>query len=213
MIGIFASQTQGGGGGTEGRDKETKGGVVLVKLGGIEGGERVKVKIQFETYEGETVVKEEEVVFPKVEEGEEGKKGSYGGDGVRKGVLLSRYVEFMKRFLEDVSRRREEATVTKETGVVWRKEEGQWEEDGKGAVGKEEKVGCLKEYRVLMEEFLEYYEKEQQGLDDTGLGVWKERMKQLMPKEEEVGEEGGEGGEGGEEGEGGETGETGEEGK
>ena len=192
LTGIFASQTQGGGGEEGGRDKETKGGVVLVKLGKVKGGEKLRVKVAFDTFEGERVEKEEEVVFPEVGEEEGKKKGSYGGDGVRKGVLLCRYVEFMKRFLEDVRGRKEEPTITKETGVVWRKEEGKWEEGKGGEVGKDENLGCFDGYRERIKEFLEYFEQEQKGLDDTGLGIWKERMRVLTPKKEESNQEEGE---------------------
>ena len=82
----------------------------------------MKVRVKFETYEGEEVETEEEVIFPKWEkekakDGEE-KWGSDGGEGVRKAVLLARYVEFMKRFLEDVGQRREEPTVTLKSGFL-----------------------------------------------------------------------------------------------
>ena len=197
--GLFASQTQG----KEGKGG-TKGGVVVIKLKGVREGEGVKLKTRFVTHEKEVVEVENEVVFPKWEkekkkggEGEEekgGKWGSWGGEGVRKGVLVCRYVEFMKRFLEDVQKMKESPSVTKETGVIWRgeeeEEEGE-EREKERKVGKEVKPGCLREYRERMIEFLEYFESESSELDDFELGMWKAKLEQLLPKEE--GEEGGEG--------------------
>uniref|UniRef100_A0A7S4NNF0 Uncharacterized protein n=1 Tax=Paramoeba aestuarina TaxID=180227 RepID=A0A7S4NNF0_9EUKA len=100
----------------------------------------------------------------------------------------------MKRFLEDVGERREEPTVSKKTGVVWRKEDEKEYKRGavRGGVGIDEWVGCMEGYRERMSEFLEYYQEEATLIDDTELGVWKERMLQLMPEEREelVGGEG-----------------------
>ena len=190
--GLFASQTQGKGG-----EGGTKGGVVVVKLRGVKEGEKVKLRTKFVTHEKEVVEVENEVVFPKWEEGKGGERekwGSFGGEGVRKGVLVCRYVEFMKRFLEDVQKVKNVPTISKESGVVWKaKEEEEKEEafEGGQKVGKETEVGCLGEYRERMKEFLEYFEGEASGLDDTELGVWKGKMEQLLPPEGEGEEVGG----------------------
>eukprot|EP00009_Paramoeba_aestuarina_P002688 CAMPEP_0201515550 /NCGR_PEP_ID=MMETSP0161_2-20130828/7086_1 /ASSEMBLY_ACC=CAM_ASM_000251 /TAXON_ID=180227 /ORGANISM="Neoparamoeba aestuarina, Strain SoJaBio B1-5/56/2" /LENGTH=419 /DNA_ID=CAMNT_0047912405 /DNA_START=31 /DNA_END=1287 /DNA_ORIENTATION=- len=68
LDGVFPSQAQGNRkevseDGTEERvqNAETRGGVVLVKLGGLKGGEKVNVRVSFVTYEGEKVESEEEV--------------------------------------------------------------------------------------------------------------------------------------------------------
>ena len=173
--GMFASQTQGKDAG------ETKGGIVLVKLRLDNPEKPLKLKTRFVTFENETVEVEHEVVFPKWEKKEEATKddkwGSFGGEAVRKGVLICRFVEFMKRFLEDMQNSTEIATITKESGVVWKSNDG-------GKEGGEGTAGCKKEYRERMLEFLEYYKSEAAELDDTELGLWKAKIEQVLPEEE-----------------------------
>ena len=187
--GMFAAQTQGKGG------KETKGGVVVVKLKGVKEGEKLRVRTRFVTHEDKVVEIEDEVVFPKWEgkgemerEGEKEEKwGKFGGEGVRKGVLICRYVEFMKRFLEDVQESREIATISKNSGLVWtsKSEEKLKKEVGGGGEGRKvrkgEQAGCLREYRGVMLEFLEYFKEESALLDDTELGTWRAKMEQMLP--------------------------------
>ena len=174
--GMFASQTQG-------KDQgATKGGVVVVKLKLDNPEKPLKLRTRFETFEKKVVEVEHEVVFPKWEgkekEGEGGKWGSFGGEGVRKGVLVCRFVEFMKRFLEDMQNSSETATISKSSGVVWTSKDG-----GKQCRGGEGSAECLKEYRERMLEFLDYYKSEAALLDDTELGIWKAKMEQVLPEE------------------------------
>ena len=192
LSGMFAAQTQG-------KDQgSTKGGVVVVKVGVKDPKKPLKLKVRFETHENEVIEVEDEVVFPKWEgkgeggkgEGEE-KWGKFGGEAVRKGVLICRYVEFMKRFLEDMEQRREIPTISKNSGVVWtsKLEEEMKKKVGGGGGGrkvrKNAQVGCLKDYRAVMLEFLEYFKEESVLLDDTELGTWKAKLEQMIPSEEE----------------------------
>ena len=180
--GLFASQTQG-------KDaSECKGGVALVKVKLENPDKPLRLKTRFMTHEKKVVEVENEIVFPKWEEKaaqEEGQKwGIFGGEAVRKAVLLCRYVEFMKRFLEDVENREKTATITKSSGVVWKEElKGKGSTKGGAKVDKGAKIGCLGEYRERLQEFIEYYTFESGFLDDTGLGTWKAKMEQLLPEE------------------------------
>jgi hypothetical protein len=45
---------------------------------------------------------------------------------------------------------------------------------------------CKNEYKQIMKRFLEYFEAEEVHLDDFGLGLWRSRLVDVIPKESVV---------------------------
>jgi len=163
---LFPSRTEGG---------ETKGGLVLLRLRKTSEDANIVLRVSYENRTGEVFDVEDEVEFEVRGDGE-----YYQNDGIRKGILLARYVELIKAWLLDERAEGEyletNPLVTRESGIVVLDEElfelGRWERQSMP-------LSVSSNYRELFEDFYDYFEVEIEAIGDTTLNRELDILKKL----------------------------------
>ncbi len=140
---------------------EVKGGVVLIKLRRISSDGRMRLKVTYKNLVGK-----QDGADAEVETGDE-ESEFYQGSGVRKAILLSRYVDLLKNWLIDEMRQMKEGekiqpSVTLESGIVVPVKLGKWERQSMP-------LHVSKHYKNLFKLFGAYFEKEMKAIGDEAL--------------------------------------------
>ncbi len=164
---LFPSKREGG---------ETKGGIVILKLKKLTEKGRIKLKTSYENREGKIDGDQQYIEFPSHE------KDHFDNKGIRKGILLARYVNLMRNWINDervscrdsspVSR-----SIDMESGILLPPEIdphglSQWERQSVP-------LRVDKEYSYLIERFITYFESETKALGDETLSRETAVMKML----------------------------------
>ncbi|MFC1900952.1 VWA domain-containing protein [Chloroflexota bacterium] len=160
---LFPSEKKGG---------ETRGGIVLLKLKRTGSGHSLRLRTSYEDRNGNPDYSETSIVF------HDETSVLYENSGIRKAILLSRYADLMKNWTID---EREHAhlsypwnpCVDDEEGIIVPPALGQWERQSLPLMISE----C---YRVLFEEFLDYFRYEMGILYDETLSQEVDIMEKLI---------------------------------
>ncbi len=163
---LFPSRTEGG---------ETKGGLVLLRLRKTSEDANIVLRVSYQDRSGEVFDVEDEVEFEVRGDGD-----YYQNDGIRKGILLARYVELMKAWLVDQRSEGEylgtNPLVTRESGIVVFDERifelGRWERQSMP-------LSVSSNYRELFEDFYDYFEIEIEAIGDRTLDRELDILKKL----------------------------------
>ncbi len=150
---LFPSSTENG---------ETKGGIVLLKLKKISEDADLALKVSYEDRTGKASVSEAKISFA-------GDKETFENNGIRKGVLLARYADLMKNWINDERKdyNRPELfklSVDREIGIMVPPavQLGQWERQSVP-------LRVSGQYKELFGEFKAYFEKEMNAIGDDSL--------------------------------------------
>jgi Ca-activated chloride channel homolog len=140
---------------------EVKGGVVLIKLRRISSKGRMKLKVTYRDQEGKHNEDEAEVMTA------DGESEFYQGSGVRKAILLSRYIDLLKNWLIDEMREVKEGekfqpSMTVESGVVVPMKLGKWERQSIP-------LHVSDHYKNLFKLFGAYFKNEMKAVRDEAL--------------------------------------------
>eukprot|EP00008_Paramoeba_atlantica_P005560 CAMPEP_0201494578 /NCGR_PEP_ID=MMETSP0151_2-20130828/48498_1 /ASSEMBLY_ACC=CAM_ASM_000257 /TAXON_ID=200890 /ORGANISM="Paramoeba atlantica, Strain 621/1 / CCAP 1560/9" /LENGTH=553 /DNA_ID=CAMNT_0047882937 /DNA_START=72 /DNA_END=1733 /DNA_ORIENTATION=+ len=185
--GIFPSQTLGN------SQEASKGSIILAKLKLKESESKRKtlgVKVEFTDFEGLNHSLTEEVRFKELgekttttegDDKEEEERDVFDDLGVRKGVLLARYVVLMREYLRDIHACSGSPSLNSETGILFGKRKRSdslphTASNRGGRVCLSSPPPCQEEYRELLSLFGEYFKKEEVLFDDTELAVWRTRL-------------------------------------
>ena len=164
---LFPSKTEGG---------ETKGGLVLLRLKKTSDDAEIALRVSYEDRAGEVFEVRDEVSFEVSGEGD-----YYENDGIRKGILLARYVELMKAWLVDERAEGEylgtEPLVSTESGIVVLDDDlfelGRWERQSMP-------LTVSTNYMELFEDFHDYFESEAEAIGDETLNGELEILRKLI---------------------------------
>ncbi len=150
---LFPSSTENG---------ETKGGIVLLKLKKISDDAALALKVSYEDRTGKSSVSEAKISFA-------GNNETFRNNGIRKGVLLARYADLMKNWINDERKNYGQPelfqpSIDKENGIIIPPavQLGQWERQSLPL-----KVSGA--YNELFGEFKNYFEKEANIIGDSTL--------------------------------------------
>lgn len=145
-------------------DGQTQGGLVLLKLRKAEGANpRLTLQVSYQDRNGTPAEVETQVVFP------DAQADAYDNLGIRKGVLLARYVDLIQNWLID--ERRAEAqpyafapSASVEAGIPTPQPEwlGRWER-------RSQPLHVMAAYTPLLTTFKAYFEAEASGCNDPTL--------------------------------------------
>ncbi|MBN1149963.1 VWA domain-containing protein [candidate division WOR-3 bacterium] len=152
---LFPSKSEGG---------ETRGGLVLLRLKKISSDGEISLRVSYQDRNGDRDESSEEIDFEA--SGEE----FYDNNGIRKGILLARYVELVKSWLVDQRSGGELVSssplVSMNTGIVVFDEEivelGRWERQSM-------ELEVSSHYSELFQDFNDYFQSEADVLGDTTL--------------------------------------------
>ncbi|MFH1403388.1 MAG: VWA domain-containing protein [Candidatus Altiarchaeota archaeon] len=151
---------------SETKDGETKGGIIVLKLRKTAEDAKIRLRASYEDREGNKDYDEKTITF------EDKSPDHYGNDGLRKGILLARYADLMKNWIND-----ERGNLDKpkpiplrpvyeyhKVGIMCppRVELGEWERQSVS-------LRVSKAYMDLFDEFQDYFEDEMDELDDETL--------------------------------------------
>ena len=133
-------------------DSGTRGGLVLLKLRKSSHQASIRLRAGYETRTGKIESEEAEVVFP------DSKPDYFQNSGIRKGILLARYVKILKDWLET------------ESGNSWAGRQGgktgtslnYWERQS-------QPLQVAKSTKKLLSDFQDYFEKEMAAVSDNSL--------------------------------------------
>ncbi len=146
------------------REMETRGGIIILKLRKVSPVGELKLTIDYENRKGESMSGEEKNV-----QITETVSNFYENTGIRKGILLSRYADLMKNWINDeresiMINKTIEVSVTLEEGVVIpvEIELGKWERQSVS-------LRVSEEYKQLFSEFLKYFKEEMEEIGDDNL--------------------------------------------
>jgi Ca-activated chloride channel family protein len=148
------------------KDGKTKGGVVLAKLEKTGESDQIKAEVTYETRDGETKQVTEPINF------EQREPEYFESSGVRKAVLLSRYADLMKNWIDYERRDMNEMPVPElpsryqEPGIhPYRPPEN--------SLGNQERqskdLEVSQKYEERIREFQSYFQSEKQRLEDDNL--------------------------------------------
>lgn len=155
-------------------DGEVRGGLVLIKLKktALEGREdSIRLLVSYEDRDGIEDSSEAVVRIPQAT------ADFYDNSGIRKGVLLSRYVDLLKDWIIDERRSLDRgepliASVTTESGIVVPVVLGEWERQSVP-------LQVSEPYRDLFEEFRDYFDAEMEAIGDRSLSQELETLDSL----------------------------------
>jgi len=152
---LFPSKTTGG---------ETRGGLILLKLTKTSENAEMSLSAQYEDRTGTVFSTDEEITF------EHTQAGSYDTTGIRKGILLSRYVDVLKNWMIDergamVYARDIEVSLNDEVGITAP------DSIPTGSLWEQTSVPLTvaQAYQELFVQFLEHFKSEMKELDDAEL--------------------------------------------
>ena len=158
------------------QDEGTKGGIIILKLSKESPNARLNLRITYEDRLGVADSKEMILNF------ENTNPDFYQNQGIRKGILLSRYADLMKNMINDerikLARQQELKPVVNEmNGIAIPSDSvdlqlGQWERQSVV-------LTVSPEYKKLIEEFRNYFSNEMAIIGDTSLSREIEIMDQL----------------------------------
>ncbi len=143
-------------------EEQTKGGLILLKLKKTSSDTKLKLKVSYEDRNGVVHTSEKTVVL------EEKDADFFENNGIRKGVLLVRYTNLIKNWINDERRSMSEDTPVKpsvntEDGIIICEVElGEWERQSV-------LLQVSEGYRKLFEAFREYFVKEMEEIGDETL--------------------------------------------
>jgi Ca-activated chloride channel family protein len=164
---LFPSKTEGG---------ETKGGIVLLKLKRVEDTENaIILSVNYKDRNGTPASVESAIVLGNETE------DFYQNDGIRKGVLLARYTDFMQNWIQDERTSLDKGApvspaVNETSGIpVLRQAEalGQWERQSVP-------LNMMAEYQPLLANFATYFKAEMNKCDDETLNQEMDVLHQLV---------------------------------
>ncbi len=148
---LFPSKTEEG---------QTRGGLVLLKLKKISQDASIKLKVTYEDRLGKENSAEASIDFP------DKQPDYFENTGVRKGVLLARYADLMKNWINDERNSVIKPSVDEKAGIIVPLEEdfklGQWERQSV-------QLHVSDKHKELFEKFSEYFETEMKELKDDSL--------------------------------------------
>ena len=149
---LFPSKTEGG---------ETRGGLILLELRKVSPETNLRLRVSYEDRLGHIYTDE---AFIQMSEGHE----FYQNSGIRKGILLSRYADLMKNWINDERESYFEAKLL-EPSIDWRTgiivpevPLGRWERQSIP-------LRVSTHYRYLFSEFSTYFESEMNAIGDSDL--------------------------------------------
>jgi Ca-activated chloride channel homolog len=146
-------------------DGETKGGIVLLKLRKISDNGELKLTVSYEDREGITHTNEAEIELRNMESDS---TEHFANDGIRKGILLSRYADLMKNWIMDARGNAWSPTVDHDDGIVVPEDM-----DDYVALGKWERqsteLHVSEDYQELFREFKVYFQDEMDAIGDNTL--------------------------------------------
>ncbi len=161
---------------SERKETETKGGIVLLKLKKLSEAASLKLSVSYEDRIGNQDKDEKSIHIEKKEE------EYYENNGIRKGILLSRYASLIKHWIND-ERKNHEAqfytpTITAESGLTVPEEPGEiklgiWERQSIP-------LKISEEYKQLFSEFKQYFETEMNQIEDNTLSKEIEILEKLI---------------------------------
>jgi len=148
---------------------ETKGGVILIKLTkdpSLSAASWINFTVEYETREGKKVKEAEQFVF-----GEEPKDATdfFQNSAIQKAVLLTRYVSFMKHFLEDEYKNQDNRyipTIDINIGIIPPAISPTKMQSSSAPTSMRP---LNKQYKELFTKFISHFEKESEVLDDPRL--------------------------------------------
>tara|TARA_Y100000310_G_C20631258_1_gene788783 strand:- start:806 stop:1801 length:996 start_codon:yes stop_codon:yes gene_type:complete len=159
---LFPSKSEGG---------KVKGGMVVLKLKKTSDDGELKLKVSYEDREGNKESDEKEVDF-----GDED-SDYFENNGIRKGILLARYVNLMKNWIHDERSERVvfNPAVNEDDGITVPDFPtlGRWERQSVD-------LKVSNSYEELFEEFMEYFEDEMDEIGDDSLKKEIEVMEKLV---------------------------------
>lgn len=155
--------------------EETKGGIVILKLKKLSEEPDLRLKTSYEDRSGRIDGDEIVVTFPHVA------PDYFDNSGIRKGILLSRYVNVMRNWIEDERTSYQEnepiqPSITFDSGIVILPEVpylNRWERQSIP-------LRVSDEYKDILKEFSVHFEVEEQQLDDETLSKEKEILEKLI---------------------------------
>jgi Ca-activated chloride channel homolog len=141
-------------------ERGTKGGIVILKLTKLSPNAGMKLKVSYEDRQGNTDGDEMAVVIS------DRRADYYENNGIRKGVLLSRYADLMKNWINDertsyLTKQPVKSSVTNESGIIV-PQFSKWERQSIP-------LHVSGEYKVLFIIFRDYLQKEMNELGDQTL--------------------------------------------
>ncbi|MBI4919671.1 VWA domain-containing protein [archaeon] len=148
---LFPSKTEEG---------QTRGGLVLLKLRKISSDASIKLKVTYEDRLGKEDGAEAVIDFP-------AKQPDYfENTGIKKGILLARYADLMKNWINDERASASKPSVDEKVGIIVPFEEdlelGRWERQSV-------QLHVSDKHKELFNEFSKYFEKELKELKDESL--------------------------------------------
>jgi Ca-activated chloride channel family protein len=160
-------------------EEGTKGGLVLLKLKKISQDATMNLKVTYEDRSGKTAINETNVIIPQVQ------SEYFENNGLRKGILLARYADLMKNWLNDEMRAEQVKTgtvkvyVNSEDGIIvpidLNFSLNEWEHQSSPLV-------VSSEYKTLFAEFRTYFESEKQIIGDETLSQETQLLDKLISK-------------------------------
>ncbi len=140
---------------------QVKGGVILVKLKKLSADGDLKLLVSYQDRNGVQDSDEARVLFAKTE------PDFYQNNGIRKAILLTRYADLLKNWMIDERSAAAKGwkivpSVTLANGIVIPVELGEWERQSMP-------LTVSGDYRLLFQQFGDYFRKERLALEDTNL--------------------------------------------
>ncbi|MBN2364122.1 VWA domain-containing protein [candidate division WOR-3 bacterium] len=153
---------------------ETRGGLVLLRLKKTSGDARISLGVSYEDRNGVKDENSQTIEFGGSE------TEYYDNSGIRKGILLARFVELVKSWLTDQRAEGEylagHPMVSRNTGIIVYDEKilelGRWERQSMG-------LEVSSHYTELFEDFHDYFMKEAEAIGDTALSRELDVLKKL----------------------------------
>ena len=158
---LFPSKTKEG---------QTKGGLVLLKLKKLSSDASLKLRVTYEDRLGKQDSSEASVNIP------DKQPDYFENSGIKKGVLLARYADLMKNWINDERKQVEKPSVNSHVGIIVPFEEdfklGRWERQSV-------QLYVSEQYRELFKEFKLYFENEMKEIGDNSLNKEVELLKRI----------------------------------
>ena len=165
---LFPSKTQ---------DGETRGGIVILKLKKIGNDNTLKLTTSYEDRSGQIGGDEIQITLPSVT------PDHYDNTGIRKGILLARYVNIMRNWIDDEresyqAKKPVVPIMTYETGIIIPPDVevpqlGRWERQSIP-------LQISDEYKTMISDFKDYFESESRAIGDNILSQEVEIMEKLI---------------------------------
>jgi Ca-activated chloride channel family protein len=151
----------------------TKGGIVILKLKKTSLDNSLNLKVSYEDREGKIDSSEKNIVFPEKE------PDFFQNTGIRKGILLSRYTNLVKNWIND-ERGNLPPSVDHDKGIVIPDSDPVIDENRLSRWERQSApLNVSTHYKNLFKEFIDYFEKEMNALGDETLNKENPILKEL----------------------------------